>query len=176
MGRPWCSDAHPAECPNFRQGEQVSLTPPPIRSQRSAMDDSAWCHHYTRENCTQHCHKQLCVPPPPPPPFFSLLLFTLKILHLPLRHWVVLHLYHHLLPLSLPTLWISCKHVWESQFFLSNLLLHDHLVSWYFDVYFISGFFLLGGFFPIGAVSLTLGTIRGGPNQRVHWDFLMKVR
>ena len=43
MGRPWCSDAHPAECLNFRQGEQVSLTPPPIRLQQSATYDSAQC-------------------------------------------------------------------------------------------------------------------------------------
>ena len=136
MGRPWCSDAHPAECPNFRQGEQVSLTPPPIRSQRSATYDSARCHHYTRGNCTQHCRNSYVFPPPPPPPPFFLLS--------PCSSQRILCL---LLPLSLSTLWMSCKRVWESQFFLSNLLLHDHLVSWYFGVYFISGFFLLGGFF-----------------------------
>ena len=71
MGCPWCSDAHPAECLNFQQGEQVSLTPPPICSQQSAMDDLAWCHHYTRENCTQHCHNSYVYPSPPPPFFLS---------------------------------------------------------------------------------------------------------
>ena len=102
-------------------------------------------------------------PPPPPPPFFLLS---------PCSSQRILCL---LLPLSLSTLWMSCKCVWESQFFLSNLLLHDHLVSWYFGVYFISGFFLLGGFFLLVRFSSTLGTVRGGPNQHVHWDFLMKV-